>query len=85
MDGRGRALDNVFTERLWRSVIYEEVYLNNYRTPREVLVGLQRYLDFYNYQRPHQALSYQTPAEVYFGGQIGLQLSQLEMEESTFF
>jgi putative transposase len=85
MDGRGRALDNIFTERLWRSVKYEEVYLNNYRTPREARVGLQRYLEFYNYQRPHQALSYQTPAEVYFGNQIGLQLSQLEMEDSTLF
>jgi putative transposase len=85
MDGRGRALDNVFTERLWRSVKYEEVYPNNYRTPREARIGLQRYLEFYNYQRPHQALSYQTPAEVYFGDQIGIQVSQLEMEDSTLF
>jgi len=85
MDGRGRALDNVFTERLWRSVKYEEVYLKNYQTPREARTGLQRYLEFYNYQRPHQALSYQTPAEIYFGYQNGLELSQIEMEDSTLF
>ena len=66
MDGRGRALDNIFTERLWRSVKYEEVYLNEYLTPREARQGLSRYFDFYNYQRPHQALDYLTPATVYF-------------------
>jgi putative transposase len=85
MDGRGRALDNVFTERLWRSVKYEEVYLNNHRTPREGRIRLQKYLEYYNYQRPHQALAYQTPAEVYFDGQSGSQLSRLEMEDSTLF
>ena len=66
MDGRGRALDNIFTERLWRSVKYEEVYLNDYLTPKEARQGLSRYFDFYNYQRPHQALDYLTPAQVYF-------------------
>jgi putative transposase len=66
MDGRGRALDNIFTERLWRSVKYEEVYLNEYLTPREARQGLSRYFDFYNHQRPHQALDYSTPAAVYF-------------------
>jgi putative transposase len=66
MDGRGRALDNIFTERLWRSVKYEEVYLNEYLTPKEARQGLSRYFDFYNYQRPHQALDYLTPAELYF-------------------
>jgi putative transposase len=66
MDGRGRALDNIFTERLWRSVKYEEVYLNDYLTPKEAWQGLSRYFDFYNYERPHQALDYLTPAEVYF-------------------
>jgi putative transposase len=65
MDGRGRAMDNIFTERLWRSVKYEEVYLNDYLTPREARQGLNRYFEFYNYQRPHQALNYLTPAEVY--------------------
>lgn len=66
MDGRGRALDNVFTERLWRSVKYEEVYLHDYASPRQARAGLTRYFHFYNHERPHQALGYQTPAEVYF-------------------
>lgn len=67
MDGKGRALDNVFVERLWRSVRYEEVYPNAYTTPREAREGLTRYLTFYNNERPHQALAYQTPDEVYAG------------------
>lgn len=67
MDGKGRALDNIFVERLWRSVKYEEVYLHEYATPREARQGLARYFDFYNHARPHQALSYQTPVQVYFG------------------
>lgn len=66
MDGRGRALDNVFTERLWRTVKYEEVYLNEYASPREARCRLGHYLTFYNHQRLHQALGYQTPAEVYY-------------------
>ena len=65
MDGRDRALDNIFTERLWRTVKYEEVYLNDYASPREARNGLDRYFHFYNYERPHQALGYQTPAQVY--------------------
>jgi putative transposase len=66
MDGRGRALDNIFVERLWRSVKYEEVYLYDYSTPREARQGLTRYFEFYDHERPHQALNYRTPAEVYF-------------------
>jgi putative transposase len=65
MDGRGRALDNIVTERLWRSVKYEEVYLHEYTSPREARTGLSRYFAFYNNQRLHQALGYRTPAEVY--------------------
>jgi putative transposase len=65
MDGRGRAMDNIFTERLWRSVKYEEVYLNEYDTPRQAREGLTRYFQGYNYQRPHQSLGYLTPAAVY--------------------
>jgi putative transposase len=65
MDGRGRAHDNIFTERLWRSVKYEEVYLNEYNSPREARLRLRRYFEFYNHRRPHQALGYRTPAEVY--------------------
>jgi putative transposase len=66
MDGRGRALDNIFTERLWRTVKYEEVYLHDYASPREARQGLTTYFQFYNDERPHQALDYRTPAEVYY-------------------
>src|SRR5260370_32186816 len=65
MDGKGRALDNIFTERLWRTVKYEEVYLHDYTSPREARQALTRYFQFYNQERPHQALENQTPAEVY--------------------
>ena len=67
MDGRGRALDNVFVERLWRSVKYEEVYLHDYGTPKEAIQGLEAYFEFYNGTRLHQSLNYRTPAAVYFG------------------
>ena len=60
-------MDNIFTERLWRSVKYEEVYLSDYGSPREARQGLTRYLRFYNEERPHQALGYSTPAMTYFG------------------
>jgi putative transposase len=66
MDGRGRALDNVFVERLWRSVKYEEVYLHDYATGVECHAGLSSYLRFYCEERPHQSLDYRTPAEVYW-------------------
>ncbi len=66
MDGKGRALDNVFTERLWRSVKYEEVYIADYDSPRAAHRGLSAYFDFYNHRRLHQSLAYRTPAEVYF-------------------
>jgi putative transposase len=67
MDGKQRALDNIFTERLWRTVKYEEVYLHDYAHPKEARHGLARYFEFYNFERPHQSLDYQTPAQVYFG------------------
>jgi putative transposase len=66
MDGKGRALDNIFTERLWRTIKYEEVYLKEYASPAEARRGLSAYLDFYNHRRLHQALAYQTPASIYF-------------------
>ncbi len=65
MDGRGRALDNVFVERLWRSVKYEEIYLREHATVKSLMRGLASYFQFYCYERPHQALGYRTPAEVY--------------------
>jgi putative transposase len=67
MDGRGRAMDNVFTERLWRSVKYEDVYLRDYDAPPAATVGLGQYFRFYNDERYHQALDYRTPAAVHFG------------------
>ncbi len=72
MDGRGRALDNVFTERLWRTVKYEEVYLHEYESPREARQGLTRYFEFYNTERPHQSLEYRTPADVYLTRRVCL-------------
>ncbi len=65
MDGKGSYNDNLFIERLWRSVKYEEVYLKAYQDAREARVGLSNYFRFYNNQRPHQALGYRTPAEVF--------------------
>jgi putative transposase len=67
MDGRGRVFDNIFSERLWRTVKYEEVYLRDYADLEEARRGLRAYFRFYNEQRLHQALEYRTPAEVYEG------------------
>ena len=69
MDGRGRALDNVFVERLWRSLKYEEVYLKSYREASELRTCLNSWFTFYNHERPHQSLAYRTPAEVYSGAE----------------
>jgi putative transposase len=66
MDGRGRALDNIFIERLWRSLKYEEVYLKDYNSVNEARNGISDYFKFYNNERPHQSLGYRTPREVYF-------------------
>jgi putative transposase len=67
MDGRGRALDNVFIERLWRSVKYEDIYLKDYASGADLNDGLARWFDLYTHRRPHQALNYRTPFEVYHG------------------
>jgi putative transposase len=67
MDGKGRCIDNIFVERLWRSLKYEEVYLHAYDSPAEARRGIERYLRFYNFERPHQALGYQTPDAFYRG------------------
>ena len=66
MDGRGRCMDNIFTERLWRTVKYENVFLKSYRTINDATVGLKDYFQFYNTKRPHQSLDYRTPTAVYF-------------------
>ena len=65
MDGRGRCMDNIFIERLWRSLKYEEVYLKDYESVTEARAGIEKYLRFYNQERPHQSLAYRTPAAVY--------------------
>ncbi len=65
-DGRGRVFDNIFIERLWRTVKYEEVYLKDYQSPQEAFSSLTQYFDFYNKERFHQSLDYKTPAQIYF-------------------
>ncbi|HEY9784679.1 MAG TPA: IS3 family transposase [Candidatus Obscuribacterales bacterium] len=67
MDGRGRCMDNIFVERLWRNLKYEEVYLHAYESIKQARESIASWVDFYNNRRPHQALDYRTPAEVYFG------------------
>jgi len=80
MDGKGRALDNIFTapngHPLWRTVKYEEVYLHDYQTPKQAHTQLATYFDFYTYHRPHQSLGYLTPAEVYFANTIAFPNAQ---------
>jgi putative transposase len=66
MDGKGRALDNIFIERLWRSVKYEDIYIRGYQRMPDANAGLARYFDFYNVERPHQSLDYLTPKEVHY-------------------
>src|SRR5512138_2703422 len=92
MDGRGRARDNIFTERLWRTIKYEEVYLHDYASPKEAQHQLANYIHFYNFERPHQALDYQTPAQFYgivldcnSSGQAGRDLNKsLHLNSSLF-
>jgi putative transposase len=85
MDGRGRVVDNIFTERLWRSVKYEEVYLHDYGSPREAQQDLGRYFNFYNLARPHQALDYRTPADLYYQDCPVQSTFINRKEESTLF
>ena len=65
MDGRGRCMDNIFTERLWRTVKYENIFLKSYRNIAEAKTGLTEYFQFYNHKRPHQSLDYRTPTQLY--------------------
>ena len=67
MDGRGRYLDNIFVERLWRSVKYECIYLQEFSTSEEVRLALKKYFRYYNHERMHQALEYLTPYEIHSG------------------
>jgi putative transposase len=77
MDGKGRYTDNLVIERLWRSLKYEEVYLKAYAGGKEARAGIAGYFDFYNMERPHQALGYQTPAEVFINGKKTANLADL--------
>jgi putative transposase len=70
MDGRGRCFDNIFIERLWRSLKQEEVYLKDYQLMSEARIGIERWFQFYNYRRPHMSLNYRTPAAIYKEGGI---------------
>jgi putative transposase len=80
MDGRGRCFDNIFVERLWRSVKQEEVYLKEYTDVWDAEESLRNYFDFYNYERPHQSLKYQTPFEVY---QKGLKIKEKKEQKAV--
>ena len=66
MDGKGRYLDNIYIERFWRSIKYEDFYLNDYQTVPELRAGIKKYIEFYNNRRWHQSLKYKTPASVYY-------------------
>ena len=77
MDGRGRVFDNIFVERLWRSVKYENIYLKRYETVPALVTGLADYFDLYNYARPHQNLAYQVPATVYYGDKTPFIMSMI--------
>jgi len=70
MDGKGRCMDNIFIERLWRSVKYEKIFLEEFETVTELIAGLKEYFEFYNFERPHQSFSGRTPAEVYWGEEV---------------
>lgn len=70
MDGKGRCMDNIFIERLWRSVKYEKIFLEEFDTVPKLLAGLKEYFEFYNFERPHQSFSGKTPAEIYWGEEI---------------
>jgi len=85
MDGRGRARDNIFTERLWRTIKYEEVYLHDYASPKEAYHQLANYIRFYNFERPHQALEYLTPAQLYWVSSPVLRVVHSTLTNQTTF
>lgn len=85
MDGRGRCMDNIFTERLWRTVKYENVYLHEYQTIDEARAGLSAFFTFYNTRRLHQSLDYQTPDTVYFGHSLQNKLAPMSLSTLSTF
>ena len=84
MDGKGRALDNIFVERLWRSVKYECIYLHEIKTISELLEHLKKYFYYYNYERLHQNLDYQTPAMIYLEGSKELHSDNKKIKLPTY-
>ena len=84
MDGKGRCMDNIFVERLWRSLKYEEVYLHAYATVAEAKTGIGAWLEFYNTERQHQSLGYRTPRQIYQEGLWICGRSALPTPRSTF-
>lgn len=66
MDGKGRAIDNIFIERFWRSIKYEDIYIKRYENGKEAHIGIRKYIIFYNYKRSHQSLKYKTPSEMHY-------------------
>ena len=78
MDGKGRCMDNIFTERLWRTVKYENIYIRSYENSDDARKGLTEYVTFYNTRRPHQSLGYKTPSEFYYGS------SELTLSKNGF-
>lgn len=85
MDGRGRCMDNIFTERLWRSVKYECVYLNEFATLADAILALTNYFTFYNGTRPHQALAYQTPESLYYANTLQNTKESLSLSDFSTF
>ena len=83
-DGRGRVFDNIFIERLWRTVKYEEVYIHSYDTVKEARESLDNYFRFYNGERLHQSLGYRTPQEVYLSKTINKQEEIIYLKEACF-
>lgn len=81
MDGRGRAMDNIMIERLWRTVKYDDIYLKDYQTTEQLLAGLRTFFDYYNNERPHTSLDDRTPAEVYFGRDVPDEADSLSLVE----
>ena len=77
MDGKGRCMDNIFIERLWRSVKHEKIFLEEFETVPELLSGLKAYFEFYNFERPHQSLVGKTPAEIYWGREVARKAHEL--------
>lgn len=80
MDGKRRAIDNIFIERFWRTIKYENVFINNYESVLEAYEGLKNYINFYNYKRPHQSLNYKRPFEIYLYEKKRMEIKQKRLK-----